>query len=134
MKLLRNSLALASVSLIGLLAVPVHAQQEASPSGTASDNTKTNKRDLKPSELTADQGKNGRSDRAVMAQIRRAVVSDNSLTTYAHNVKIISQGGKVTLKGPVQSAEEKKVIETKATDIAGANNVTNQLTVKGDQK
>ena len=133
-KLIEKSLAIASVSLIGLLIGPLFAQQEAAPPGTPSDNTKVNKRDRKKSEPTADQGKNNRSDREIMQQIRRAVVSDGSLSTYAHNVKIISQGGKVTLKGPVHTDEEKKTIEAKATEIAGANNVTNELTVKGDQK
>jgi len=65
-----------------------------------------------------------------MKKIRRAVVEDKSLSTYAHNVKIIAQNGKVTLKGPVRSEEEKQNIEQKATEIAGASNVTNQLTVK----
>jgi len=57
-------------------------------------------------------------------------MADKGLSTYAHNVKIISQGGKVTLKGPVRSDEEKSSIEQKATDVAGAGNVTNEITVK----
>jgi len=61
-------------------------------------------------------------------------MDDKSLSTYAHNVKIISQHGKVTLKGPVRSDEEKKSIEDKATEVAGAGNVTNQLTVKPEKK
>ena len=69
-----------------------------------------------------------------MRQIRRAIVADKSLSTYAHNIKIISQGGKVTLKGPVHTEEEKKAIEAKATEIAGAGNVTDEITVKGDSK
>ena len=69
-----------------------------------------------------------------MRKIRRAVVADKSLSTYAHNIKIIAQGGKITLKGPVHTEEEKKAIEAKAAEIAGAGNVTNELTVKGDAK
>jgi osmotically-inducible protein OsmY len=68
-----------------------------------------------------------------MRSIRKAVVSDESLSTYAHNVKIIAQNGKVTLKGPVRSEEEKRTIEAKATEVAGAGNVVNQLTVKPDK-
>jgi len=56
-------------------------------------------------------------------------VKDKSLSTYAHNIKIITQDGKVTLKGPVRSEEEKASIESKAVAIAGQNNVTNQLEV-----
>jgi hypothetical protein len=96
----------------------------------APDNTKVNKRDRSKAEPTADQGKNNVSDRDIMQKIRKSVVDDKSLSTNAHNVKIIAQGGKVTLKGPVQSEEEKKTIEQKATDVAGAGNVTNELTVK----
>jgi len=58
---------------------------------------------------------------------------DKSLSTYAHNVKIITQNGQVTLKGPVRSEGEKQAIETKATEVAGANKVTNDLNVKPQQ-
>jgi osmotically-inducible protein OsmY len=100
---------------------------------TAPDNTKTNQRDRDASQPTADQGKNNMSDRDMMKKIRRAVVEDKSLSTYGHNVKIIAQHGKVTLKGPVHSEEERRNIEAKAVEIAGQGNVTNQLTVKGDK-
>ena len=124
----------ARLCLLGLLIGPVFAQQTATQSSPSSDNTKVNQRDRKTSEPTADQGKNTSSDRETMRKIRRAVVADKSLSTYAHNVKIIAQGGKVTLKGPVHTEEEKKTIEAKATEIAGAGNVTNEITVKGDGK
>ena len=78
--------------------------------------------------------KNNSSDRETMRKIRRAIVTDKELSTYAHNVKIISQSGKVTLKGTVHTEEEKKAIEAKATGVAGAENVTNEITVKGDSK
>jgi osmotically-inducible protein OsmY len=105
------------------------AQQSEAPS---SDNTKVNKRDRKSAEPTADQATNKKSDRELMRQIRRAVVGDKSLSTYAHNVKIISENGKVTLKGPVHSEDEKRAIEAKATQVAGDGNVTNEITVKGN--
>jgi hyperosmotically inducible periplasmic protein len=56
-------------------------------------------------------------------------VKDKSLSTDAHNVKIIASDGKVTLKGPVESEEEKKAVENKATQVAGAENVTSEITV-----
>jgi osmotically-inducible protein OsmY len=65
-----------------------------------------------------------------MADIRKSVVGDKSLSTYAHNVKIIAVHGQVTLKGPVRSDDESKNIEAKAKEVAGDSNVTNQLTVK----
>lgn len=94
------------------------------------DNTKVNQRDRNSNEPTADQGKNNLSDREVMRQIRRDVVKDKSLSTYSHNVKIISEHGKVTLKGPVHSEDEKNTIEQYARKVAGDGNVTNELTVK----
>jgi osmotically-inducible protein OsmY len=50
-------------------------------------------------------------------------MKDKSLSTYAHNVKIVSQNGVVTLKGPVRSDEEKLNVEAKAAEIAGRDNV-----------
>jgi osmotically-inducible protein OsmY len=78
---------------------------------------------------TADQAKNTTSDLQIMQKIRKAVVDDKTLSTSAHNVKIISQAGKVTLKGKVKSDEEKSTIVKLATDVAGAGNVTDDITV-----
>src|ERR1700722_18948358 len=89
----------------------------------APDNTKTNERDRAKSQPTADQAKNNLSDREIMQRIRKGVVADKSLSTYGHNVKIISEHGKVTLKGPVHTDEENKNIEAKAIEVAGAGNV-----------
>ncbi|MBZ5619802.1 MAG: BON domain-containing protein [Acidobacteriia bacterium] len=69
-----------------------------------------------------------------MQEIRKAVVDDKALSKDAHNVKIVAQDGKVTLKGSVDSAEEKQSVEQKATEVAGAGNVTNELTVKTVKK
>lgn len=93
------------------------------------DNTKMNQRDRNQNEPTADQQKENTNDRQLTAQIRRAIVKDKSLSTTAHNVKIISQNGAVTLKGPVKSEEEKQTIESKATEIAGSGKVDNKLQV-----
>ena len=97
------------------------------------DNTKKNKRDRNKGEPTADQQKENSSDRELTRKIRRAVVADKALSTYAHNIKIITQNGAVTLKGPVHTEEEKKAIEAKATEIVGSGKVTNELSVKGDK-
>src|SRR5262249_31647559 len=89
------------------------------PGAQAPDNTKMNQRDRSASEPTADQQKENNSDRELTRQVRRAIVSDKSLSTYAHNVKIIAQNGTVTLKGPVKSEAEKTAVEQKAADAAG---------------
>jgi hyperosmotically inducible protein len=107
------------------------AQQEKAP---ASDNTKVNQRDRNKAEPTADRAKDNVNDREIMQKIRKAIVDDKSLSTYAHNVKVVSQRGKVTLKGPVRSAEEKQAVAAKAAEVAGAGNVTDQMTIKPEKK
>lgn len=95
----------------------------------AADNSKINQRDRNRDEVTADQQKQNTPDIELTRNIRRAVVQDDTLSTYAHNCKIITQNGNVTLKGPVKSADEKAAIEKKALEIAGQGHVTNQLDV-----
>lgn len=101
--------------------------QQAAP---AVDNTKVNERDRSKDEPTADQQKDNRSDRDITQQIRQSIMKDKSLSTYAHNVKVITQNGRVTLKGPVRSEDEKKSVEGKATEVAGENKVTSELNIK----
>lgn len=93
------------------------------------DNTATNKQDRNKEEPTADQQKENRSDREVTRQIRRSITKDKSLSTYARNIKVITQDGVVTLKGPVRSAEEKKLVEAKAAEVAGAAKVKSELDI-----
>jgi len=97
---------------------------------TAPDNTKVNTRDRKTSAVTADQQKENRSDRDITADIRKALMDNKDMSTYAHNVKVITRNGMVTLKGPVRSEDEKKAIEAKATEIAGNGKVKSMLAVK----
>ena len=103
---------------------PLLSQEEKKP-----DNTTVNKRDRNKDEATADQQKQNQSDIELARQIRRSIVKDKSLSSYAHNIKIIAQNGTVTLKGPVRSVEEKEAIEAKAAEVAGAANVKDELAV-----
>jgi len=97
---------------------------------TAPDNTKANKGDKNDSAATADKQKMNATDRKLTQQIRKAVMADKSLSTYAHNVKIVSQNGTVTLRGPVRSEEEKHTIAAKAAEVAGgAEKVTDEMSV-----
>lgn len=73
--------------------------------------------------------KMSKADRDLTRKIRRAVVSDKDLSVEAHNIHINAQDGAVTLIGTVKNDDEKKAIEDKATEIAGAGKVTSQLTV-----
>jgi len=73
---------------------------------------------------------NDKSDLEITQGIRKAVVADSSLSFSAKNVKIITQGGKVTLRGVVKSEQERKTIDDSARKVAGAGNVDDQLEVK----
>jgi hyperosmotically inducible periplasmic protein len=109
------------VSLVG---TPLPRYQD--PQQPAPDNTKTNKDQTPP---TADQQKMNTSDRAITQKIRKSIHEDTSLSTYAHNIKVITQDGKVTLRGPVRSEDEKSNLQAKAVAVAGEENVTNQLEI-----
>src|SRR5438477_7387905 len=89
--------------------------QDNNASQVPADNTKVNQRDRDANEPTADQQKENTSDRQLTAQIRRAIVKDKSLSTDAHNVKIVTQDGNVTLKGAVKTDAEKQAIEATAS-------------------
>jgi hyperosmotically inducible protein len=101
---------------------------------TPADNTKVNERDRSKDAPTADQQKENASDRDLTQKIRRSVVDDKTLSTYAHNVKIIAQDGRITLKGPVRTEQEKKMIEAKAVEVAGAGRVTNEISIAPEKK
>jgi hyperosmotically inducible periplasmic protein len=93
------------------------------------DNTGINKRDTSPEKITADQQSQTKEDREITQKIRQAVVDDKSLSTYAHNVKIITVDGMVTLKGPVRSEDEKRTIEEKAGQIAGKDKIKSEIEI-----
>jgi hyperosmotically inducible periplasmic protein len=98
---------------------------------TAPDNTGRNVRDRGGVTLTPGDQSESEADRTLTQEIRKAVVDDDSLSTLAKNIKIITVDGVVTLRGPVQSPQEKKTIETKVQQIAGIAKIDNQLEVKG---
>jgi hyperosmotically inducible protein len=116
-------------SQLALRAAPQDRQAPRDNKTVSKDNTAVNKGDRAANAQTADQQSNGKSDLEMTRQIRRAIVSDKSLSTYAHNVKIITQHGQVTLKGPVRTEEEKTAVQAKAADVAGAANVTSEVSV-----
>ena len=119
-----STCALFAVSL-GPVAFAVASTASQDTQQPAPDNTKTNKN----SSPTADQQKMNPADREITKKIRMAIQQDKSISVYAHNIKVITQDGKVTLKGPVRSEDEKTSIASKAVAIAGEGNVTNQIDV-----
>jgi osmotically-inducible protein OsmY len=96
---------------------------------TAPDNTKTNARDKAPSVTPIDQG-NGHADIDTTQAIRKAVMGDDALSSNAKNVKIITNNGVITLRGPVKTDAEKKSVEAKALAAAGANRVDDQIDIQ----
>jgi len=104
-----------------------YGQDHTSPAATSPDNSASTKSHA----MTADQQSGSTADRSLTQKIRKAIMADKSLSTYGHNVKIITKDGAATLKGPVPSDDEKTKIASLAADAAGSpDKITNQLTVK----
>jgi hyperosmotically inducible periplasmic protein len=123
-----NKSIIAVLLLSSAIAAPhVFAQ---SPSSVAPDNSKSNKVDASNATGNADTAQtNNAADIDLTKRIRQSVIADKSLSTYAHNIKIVTVKGNVTLSGVVRSEEEKGAIEMKAATIAGKDKVTNDLKV-----
>src|SRR5580704_5534467 len=113
-----------AVFSVSLMAAPLLVAQDSRQH--PEDNTGQNKDQSQP---TADQQKMNPADRAITQKIRKAIHDDSTLSTYAHNIKIITQDGKVTLRGPVRTEDEKAGLEAKAVSVAGQGNVNDMLEV-----
>ena len=100
--------------------------------GYPADNSGKNVRDRQKAAVTAGDQSNSQSDLNITQEIRKAVIADKDLSTNAHNVKIITANGIVTLRGPVKSAEEKANIGAKAQHAAGVTRVDNQIEIASD--
>jgi len=107
-----------------LFSVPPYGRAEDNPP-PAPDNTERNK----DTSMTADQQGMSAADTEMTKKIRSAIMKDKTMSVYAQNVKIITRNGQVTLEGPVRTEAEKTAIEKTATDVAGAGNVMNHLTI-----
>jgi hyperosmotically inducible periplasmic protein len=120
---------LSSFVMLGCSKEQDRADQTGSSSSVAADNTAKNKRDRNDaSKTTGDQSEN-EADRKITQEVRKSIVDDDKFSTSAQNVKIITNDGQVTLRGPVKTEEEKKAIESKAKQVAGVKNVENQLEI-----
>jgi hyperosmotically inducible protein len=120
---MKKTLSLA-VAIIAVGVMPVTQAQTPAP-----DNTRSNKVDPSNTTTTAGSQKNDSADMQITKQIRESIVADKSLSTYAHNVKIVSVSGNVTLNGVVRSQEEKDSIQSKAQAVVSSGSVTNNLKV-----
>ena len=119
----RATLALAFLCAPTILSgMPVVAQS----STAQADNSAQNKN----AGSTADNQSNSQADRLTTANVRKAIMADKGLSVYAHNVKILTHNGVVTLKGPVKSDDEKQQVSNDAAGVVTQDKVVNQLTVK----
>lgn len=134
-RFLNHTAAVLCAGTVAIAAVTATANTSSDPtttpgSSTNADNTKRNSRDYGTNEVSPfDQG-NSEADLKTTQDIRKAVLKQDGLSTYARNVKIITRDGQVVLRGPVRTADEKAVIELAARQIAGEANVRSQLEVK----
>lgn len=123
-----------TLALALAMTTDVYAQQHVSSSAAAmsapADNSAVNARDRSSQTATPFDQSNDKSDIKLAAAVRRAIVKDKSLSVSAHNVKLVAAGGVVTLRGPVDSADEKAKVESVAQGVSGVSRVDNQLDVK----
>lgn len=123
-------IALSTCALVAQYASAQSDANSAAPASTAApDNSKSNKLDSSNTSATAGAQSNHSTDVDLTKRIRQSLIADKSLSTYAHNVKIVTLNGSVTLNGVVRSDEEKNAVEMKATAVAGKDKVTNDLKI-----
>jgi hyperosmotically inducible periplasmic protein len=113
---------------------PTATPRDPAASDSEADNTKRNSTEENKNTDTAEKQSNNKDDLALTQKIRQEVMKNGSLSMNAKNIKIIVREGKVMLRGPVDSQQEKDTIGTKAGEIASKNKVDNQLEVKAKQQ
>jgi osmotically-inducible protein OsmY len=121
----RTLLALTCLSAFSLAALAAD-NKKAEP-----DNTATNERDRSGETKTSGDQSNSSADLKITQDIRRALMKDSELSTTAKNIKIITDNGQVTLRGPVKNAQEKAKIDQLAKSAASGAKIDDQLDVKG---
>jgi osmotically-inducible protein OsmY len=95
----------------------------------APDNSKANQTDPSNRQVTADSQNENATDRGLVQRIRKNLMAEKGLSTYAHNVKIVAINGQITLNGVVRSDDEKTKVARLAEEVAGKQNVVNDLKV-----
>ncbi len=137
MKIPVTLLAIASASILGLVACDKGNETSttsttsttATTASTAADNTRLNTRDMDAGAVTPlDQG-NDTADIQTTAAVRKVLMADGTLSVNAKNIKVVTDKGVLTLRGPVASAGEKQLIDNLAKSLAGTNRVDDQLDV-----
>jgi len=119
----------ASVTTMGRPAVAAGDAETRSMEAAPADDTARNVRDQGGETPTADTQSHDPADLEVTRRIREAIVKNDRLSTSAHNVKIITNAGIVTLRGPVVSEEERATVAATALHIDGVKRIDNQLEI-----
>jgi hyperosmotically inducible protein len=105
------------------------ANPEGDGNSVPADNTGVNKRDRNDAHPTADDQSQSPEDLDLAKRIRQSIESDDTLSANGKNVKVVTRGGMVTLRGPVRDEKERTAIGDKALRIAGTGKVENLLEV-----
>jgi hyperosmotically inducible protein len=113
-------------------APPASSETTTDPSAPNAENTGVNVRDRGDVTVTPEEQGGEAGDREITAAVRRAIVKDDSLSLNAHNVKIITRDGTVTLRGPVDNTAERTTIGQLAEKTAGVKQIDNQLEINAD--
>jgi Ni/Co efflux regulator RcnB len=129
---LRDTLLAVSFMATSLALASPPDQDAGTQSHTQQPDNSRNNADASNRDASADAQGNGKQDVDLTARIRRSVMDEKGLSTYGHNVKIVSMNGTVTLNGVVKSADEKSTIHRHAAAIAGEGKVVDNLKVKAD--
>src|SRR3954447_25349048 len=99
---------------------------------TKPDNTVTNQRDRSGDTATSGDQSNSSADLKITQAIRQALMKDGELSTTAKNIKVITANGQVTLRGPVNNAQEKAKVDQIARSAGGGAKIVDELDVKNE--
>jgi hyperosmotically inducible protein len=122
-------LPLLALALAGSMLMTDMAGAEEETTGSPINNTERNVRDRGDTTLTPEDQLQNEGDLQITAAIRQAITDDESLSVNAHNAKVITRNGVVTLRGPVDSEAEKNRLQAIAQQTTGVNQVDNQLEI-----
>ena len=127
-----SALVLSALLLIAALLFSARAGSAQAQGTPAVDNSAVNQRDRRHQTLTPFDQSTQPKDVQMTRDIRRSLVKDDTLSTDARNIKIITANGAVTLRGPVETAQEKAAIVAKVAQVTGNYRIDDEIEV-GDQ-
>lgn len=100
--------------------------------GVDADDSALNTRDRDENTLTPMDQSNAPADVEITRQIRQEIMEYKDVSIDAANLKVITKSGLVTLRGPVETEQEKLAIAQIARGIAGVTRVDDQIEIARD--